>query len=221
MRNCIPAVIVVGAVLASDSLGQPLRVFVQNFAGVTPQVLERAEVEASRILGTAEIAVIWTNCMESGIDPGVCPAVPGSLALVLRILPPEASTLPVAPGALGFAVPSESYAAVLYGRVASLPLPNTRIGRDVLLGHVVAHELGHVLLGTGGHSKSGIMTAAWKSKTLAVAARGQLVFDSKQKRLMQHNVIFRARGNTYSAPIAGGPCGTTVQREKILPTGAK
>jgi len=104
----LPAIIVAGTVLAPDTLGQQLQIFVQNFAGVKPHALHRAEVEASRILGDAQVGVLWTNCMESGIDPGACPGVPAPFAVVLRILPAEASTLPVAgnPDALGFAVRS-------------------------------------------------------------------------------------------------------------------
>ena len=192
MGHCLPTLMVLGAMLAGDLRAHSFRVFVNNLAGLTPRELEGAEEEAARILATADVRVIWINCMESGINPSVCPGIPGPAVLALQILPAAASALPVAgePGALGFAVPSDWCAAVLYGRVKSLQVRATSLRQDVLLGHVVAHELGHVLLGLGGHSKSGIMKALWSSKSLEQVARGQLVFDANQKRLIRHNIAF-------------------------------
>ena len=49
-----------------------------------------------------------------------------------------------------------------------------------VLGYVVAHELGHLLLGPG-HSAGSIMTAAWDGKTLAAARQRWLTFSQAQQ----------------------------------------
>jgi len=38
--------------------------------------------------------------------------------------------------------------------------------RPVLLGHVLAHEIGHILQGTDRHSETGLMKARWDSREI-------------------------------------------------------
>ena len=45
-----------------------------------------------------------------------------------------------------------------------------------VLGAVIAHELGHVLLGTRSHAPTGIMARRLGSREMAAAARGELRF---------------------------------------------
>src|SRR6478735_6337644 len=58
--------------------------------------------------------------------------------------------------ALGFADPSVSRAHIVYGRVEELTARSKRTAAS-LLGDVIAHELGHLLLPGGRHSADGIM----------------------------------------------------------------
>jgi len=172
-----------------------LPVLVHDYAGVAPNVLARAEVEASRVLATAAVDVQWINCTDSSTDPEPCRRLPDATALVVQILPAQASTHGVEPDALGFAAPpdpsvSGRYAGVFFGRVASRA--NGQLRTEVLLGHVIAHELGHLLLGLGGHARSGIMAGTWDARTLHQAARGQLVFDQLQRSRIEKNVVQRS-----------------------------
>jgi len=62
------------------------------------------------------------------------------------------------PGALGYAHPLEgTHIVVFYDRVKD------QAGRSVpsVLGHVIAHEVAHILQGVARHSESGIMKATW------------------------------------------------------------
>jgi len=45
-----------------------------------------------------------------------------------------------------------------------------------LLGYVVVHELGHLLLGKESHSAGGLMRARWEVAELQEGARGNLLF---------------------------------------------
>ena len=60
-----------------------------------------------------------------------------------------------------------------------------------LLTILLAHELGHLLLGVGGHARSGIMAGMWDSRALHQAARGELLFDELQRRRIEKNVALR------------------------------
>jgi hypothetical protein len=61
-----------------------------------------------------------------------------------------------------------------------------RVG--VLLGHVMAHEIAHLLLGTNSHSATGIMRAHWSSQDLEKASKHALLFTEAQGRRMRAKV---------------------------------
>lgn len=97
------------------------------------------------------------------------------------------------------------YADVFYGRVFELhrdrnvPVPE-------VLGHVVAHEIGHLLLGLDAHSISGIMRALWEAEELKAMERGRLVFSSQQSELMRARLIaISAKQNPKQAAESGSP----------------
>ena len=112
------------------------------------------------MVATGGVRVRWINCADSGTDPEVCGPKPDPAAVIVQILAASASTRQVPPNSLGFAEPADrgdfgGYVCVFYGRVESLA--GRQSGTQVLLGHVIAHELGHLLLGMEAHSRAGIM----------------------------------------------------------------
>ena len=90
-------------------------------------------------------------------------------------------------------------ASVFYHRVLALRAETGRPAADVL-GAVLAHETGHLLLGKGSHSPVGIMRCPWDTAELRALSRGELVFEARQSRAMTANVALRrlsesSRGN--------------------------
>jgi hypothetical protein len=79
---------------------------------------------------------------------------------------------------------------VFYDRVTKV---GDSISEDAVLGNIVAHEVGHLLLGTGQHSASGIMAASWSHKQLVSAAQGLLRFDRAERARLRDNVGRRSR----------------------------
>lgn len=71
------------------------------------------------------------------------------------------------------------WATVFYSRIEDLS--PTRDANDIAcrLGHVIAHEIGHLLLRSKAHSRSGIMQAVLN---MQLAARGGLFFTADQAR---------------------------------------
>jgi hypothetical protein len=76
-----------------------------------------------------------------------------------------------------------AYIKLYYARLAE---PNTHLplGEAELLGSVIAHEVGHLLLGTEWHSHEGIMQGRWEVAQLSEALKGNLQFTSSQAALM-------------------------------------
>ena len=93
---------------------------------------------------------------------------------------------------LGFALLADdgapaSVAFVFYHRVESLAV-ELRGARDVLLGYALAHEVGHLLMGSNSHSPTGIMRARWTEKELRLASAGCVSFFPQQAAKMRAEV---------------------------------
>ena len=58
-----------------------------------------------------------------------------------------------------------------------------------ILGSVMAHELGHLLLGSNSHAPTGIMRARWQGEELSRAARGSLLFTAEQSEHMRAKLV--------------------------------
>jgi hypothetical protein len=63
----------------------------------------------------------------------------------------------------------------------------------IILGGVIAHELGHLLLGTNGHSRGGIMQPRWEPDQVQQLMMGSLLFTSEESKLMREEVRIRMR----------------------------
>ena len=59
----------------------------------------------------------------------------------------------------------------------------------VVMGNVMAHELGHLLLGSNSHASAGIMRARWQSEDLHRAVRADLRFTDQQAESMRRKLI--------------------------------
>jgi hypothetical protein len=139
------------------------RVVVRTFdlAGLTGDEISVAQQAAGAILREAGLVLEWRDCS------GGCAHEAGAREIVLRIAPAPSSATA---GSLGYSVvdtvvESGTLATVFADRIASAAL-RTKVGMSVLLGRAIAHEIGHLLLGTSRHSASGLMRALWSDREL-------------------------------------------------------
>lgn len=79
------------------------------------------------------------------------------------------------------------YSSVFYDRASELHSASNVDPSDIL-GNVIAHELGHLLLGCSSHVSSGIMRARWEEDELYRVARGSLLFTAEQSARMRAKV---------------------------------
>jgi hypothetical protein len=201
MRNLFARSIFPVLIIASglNAVAEPILVLVHNYAGVEPAVLMAAERTAARVLATAGVQVQWVQCEEDSRQPEPCQKGPDASVLVLHLLPAGVTRRAAPSGALGFAVPAGpqefgSFAGVFCDRVKRLSSRGFR--EPVILGHAIAHELGHLLLGIGGHSDDGIMKAEWHREELQRAESGTLVFDAMQRITIRRNLAARVLART-------------------------
>jgi hypothetical protein len=175
----------------ASELSPAIAVRVYNLAEAPLSVLARAETEAGKILQQAGIDITWFHCGRSGEtikDQGVCsePAVPAKpLLRILSRCRPEPG---VTGETVGFAIPSASIANISFDRVAEL-MPYVAASRGHVLGLVVAHEIGHLLLQTEGHWPVGIMHFPWSLRELGLANANLLVFTATQAHAMRERTL--------------------------------
>jgi len=79
-----------------------------------------------------------------------------------------------------------------------------------IMGNVIAHELGHLLLRSASHSFAGVMTARWDSMT----RMRDLLFNRRQAGAMQGQIMSRARKPASADVLARQR--STIPRSAIL-----
>jgi len=162
---------------------------VYSEVALSQQVLSQAEQEGTRIFREAKIETIWVNCEASSTPTDSrCDEAPGPRRLVLRIVP---KALSAADSIFGMAFLSDNggvYGDVFFDSIETL---HRDCGAAVarVLAHVMAHEIGHLLLGAHSHSSRGIMCASWHAQQLRMIAMGGLFFTPEQAHTMKTRIF--------------------------------
>lgn len=152
---------------------------------LSSKTLRESEQEVTRILQHAGVGTAWIDCRGTLPVPPECDALPGPKDLTIRIVP---KALSAADSIFGMAFLSKAgagaYSDVFYDSLEKLRR-ECGASESALLGHVVAHELGHLLLGSGAHTSIGIMRPRWYGQQLRAIERGSLFFTSEQAELIR------------------------------------
>ncbi len=173
-----------------------LRVLVVNQAGVPDATLREAELHATRTFSAVGIALLWTNTK---------PAEPyDEAAAQARIVIAPDSRVKRDPRRLATAHTDSMAAYVFYKRITALAAYNGADGA-ALLGHVIAHEIGHLLLPADSHSSRGLMRAEWDRTQFDDMAKGLLTFVPKQVQLIRSRARAVLAGTSKIEPVAGEP----------------
>jgi hypothetical protein len=176
-----------------------LHVHVYNLAKVPSQTLERALGETARILASAGIETRWepgnpdspeAHMADFSISAQHKPDTRNFLVVrVVRGFPAN-----IRPSALGYSLPAAqrgAHVTMFYDRIenVSLGVPPTV---QKILGDALAHEIGHVLLGSGEHSRRGIMKEIWARADYQHLAVKSLEFEPREALAMLKEVSRRA-----------------------------
>jgi len=183
-------------------------ILLHDLAGVPADVLSGAKAEVARILSRANVGVEWLGCSSVPDEAGKlkpCPARPAG-TIILRVVPATLEFVDKA--ALGYALLTEQnsvYATVSYTRVQQCAKRQAKSAASLeqVLGHAMAHELGHILLGTGSHSSAGLMRGNWDATQLDDAAKGRLHFSRDEARHIQDAVARRVRDEGAQGQVVG------------------
>src|SRR5579864_298904 len=140
------------------SVRLPMVVRIYDAVGLSPQALEHAQATAGGTLAAVGIQPVWHPCHANG-----CVARPKPHEIEIRIVNATALT---PRGSLGFATIDVEQRAGVLG--------------TVFADHAVAHEIGHLVLGSTDHSRFGLMRATWTTAELRRARPSDWTFSSEQ-----------------------------------------
>ena len=188
----------------------PLTVRLYDYAKPGDRILSHAKQEAVRTLGSVGIGVRWLDCpltMEELRTNRACDAPTGPTDLVIRLLAPQMrEEVSSETGTFGYALvgdnPMPRTASVLFGNVERLAWQRDQdssygpVHRSIsheryvgiLLGHVTAHEIGHLLLGSNRHSRRGLMQAHWNANATRDAVLGRLLFEAGEEKKIRRQM---------------------------------
>jgi hypothetical protein len=176
--------------------GLTITLRVYNYARIPTRTLNRAERETTWIFRQTGVETVWVDCRVSTAEPRTpaCEQPFSSSDLFLRLLPPRMAQAVVSDAdTFGIAVATKVKAGtdafILCGRVGEQARAEHLDEQDILAA-VMAHEIGHLLLGRG-HSPTGIMRAEWNREQLIRTARRQLQFTPEQSLLIRDEVAAR------------------------------
>lgn len=147
--------------------------------GVDAMTFFQGEAAATQVLKQAGIRLEWRSAERD------CTGGNGLVVTVSHATPTD-----LHPGALAYALPFEgTHIVVFYDRVLDSVCPNSL---QALLGHVLAHEIVHMLQGTSVHSAIGIMKEHWNSQDFADMRRGSLKFTQDDLDLIDEGFAWRS-----------------------------
>jgi hypothetical protein len=185
-------------VVGGAPMEAPLTVLIYDRAHVGAKTLIEAERLASEIFARAGVETQWTwrSVSDSGALLNDFSAVTGqACAQPLDSATLRVEILPHAPRgfstqALGYALPcaKSGMHATIYADRVEIVSCTTLAGFYRVLGHALAHEIGHVLLRSCAHDDSGLMKAIWAKSDWQRAAVSTLSFTPSQSNVMRQQL---------------------------------
>ena len=161
---------------ATTIAAQSLSVSVCNLGDMPESDLRRAESEATAVFRSAGVEILWRGCDDS-------PA-PGEHSITIRLRndKPPVTTGSMSLDAMGRAFLGDNghgYLADTYYQAVSDLAGRHQADAAVLLGFVIAHEIGHLLLGPG-HVSDGVMRTGWNVSELQALRQRWLRFNQAE-----------------------------------------
>jgi len=177
------AVFSAGTLFATESM----YVSVCNLGGLPESTVARAKAETEAAFRSAEVRIEWKGCNE---DPAATPW----FTLRLRTDEPPKMAGSSSLDAMGRAfvtVSGEGYLADAYYQAIRELASQHQADAGDLLGYVMAHELGHLLLGPG-HVPGGVMRAKWSLDELTALRQQRLQFNPSQRAQIRRGLTSKA-----------------------------
>ena len=181
-----------GATLAQETSAFRITIHVYNYAAVPKKTLVRAKDEGGQIFKVAGLTTQWLDHPVTSVDERNSHDSTDSwdgTHFVLRLF--TLSRKGLNKNAMGEAL-SLRIANVFMDRVTEVAVVG-KLSAGQVLGHAIAHEIGHHLLGDDSHSSRGVMVARWSNQHVMRISKGDLLFTQQEVTRIQAEVRHRSR----------------------------
>jgi hypothetical protein len=150
-----------------------LTVRLYNTANVPALELISARDTAESILSDGGLDMIIRQCgraISTDTPPDSCSETLRPTEVVVRVIDAPAFNAALNPDAFGLTYvvkeTNRGWLATVFADRIERAAARAGVATGTLLGRVMAHELGHLLLGNGYHGPAGLMRAEWPDATL-------------------------------------------------------
>jgi hypothetical protein len=166
-----------------------------NNFGVLRDDLTVALTEARVVFLDADVDIVWRDCSQGqGPLPASCGNVPASNEVLLRLVasptPPPPQRVSLGSSLVDLEGAHGVLATVFPDRVR-LVARAAAVDERQVLGHVIAHEIGHLLLGVGTHAERGLMRGFWSRRSLQQPIAGDWRFSERESASMRSGLLAR------------------------------
>lgn len=194
-RNRLAAVaVMIGCTTIHNVSAQPasVSVVIHNDANLPMTLLNPAELIASSIYGRAQVVLSWVHATERTNTTAL--AEP---KVRIRIVSRTLATRTREREAIGFTPSSKStsptIAYILEHRVVEVAR-RYNVPESVVLGATMAHELGHLLLPSPGHTPTGLMRNPFRQLDFIHVRQERLQLTTTEAAQLQAAVAARTTG---------------------------
>jgi hypothetical protein len=150
-----------------------------------PHLISRlAQGLATRIFADNGIPLDWRACE---------PAGESSRTIVVHLVSGKREGL--LSGVLGYAMPDRRYIVIFYDRIETMQDPWN------VLGHVMVHEITHIIQGVSRHSDTGLMKPHWSTHDLSEMRYKPLSF-AQEDLILLYSALAMRRESTDMPTVA-------------------
>jgi len=182
---------------ARDKQFGELSVRVIDQVGVPEKQWQLAQQAADKVFQSVGLSVNWVHCLwNPATGNGDCPqsTTPDELKFNLVMVSEQTAKRLQAPARVfgtALTTPEGSFGSrgyIYYGRIQGKCSEEHDINESLLLGAVVAHELGHLLLGPNSHTPKGIMRPDFERDDMTGIQLSGLQFNDRQREILRRAV---------------------------------
>jgi hypothetical protein len=184
-------------------------------------LLAQGKQTATRILAQAGVRLRWVSGTPlPAPDAASARREPSRCARTIILTLAEKAPTDLPPEAFARALPyggDPGSVTVFYDRIAPV-LGAVQFEAGAVFGHVLAHEIIHVLQGVARHSETGVMQAHWRTADYSAMMAGRLRLTAQDVSLIHAGLALAARARRRAV---AGSMSSVLSALAIAPAGNK
>ena len=172
---------------------------VYDNTGLPSEIRRTSLTRAAEIFARAEVEIGWVHC------PARCGRAPSPEQLILRMTRSPATAVGVGTSLIDPVQQAGRLATVYVDQVDAMAR-RSNTDRVSILSRAIAHEIGHLLLGTPEHTRSGLMRGIWTADELRRNQVEDWQFSPLQRTLLRARIATGSPAR-WNAGVPKNPAG--------------